>query len=228
MKAIILAAGLGSRLGKLTKNIPKPMIKYNNKPILQHNIELCKKYGITDIYINLFHLPEVIINYFGDGKKFGVNIHYNIENNLLGTSGGVKKIFNKYKFNNDPFYIIYGDNYSNFNLNLLKTKSFGKIAFHYKEDISNSGVAEFDITNKIIKFIEKPKENKTNSHWVNAGIYYFQPDIIKYIPNGYSDFGIHIFPTLISMNKINIYGEKQHIPLKSFDTPNMIKENINL
>lgn len=228
MKAIILAAGLGSRLGKYTENIPKPMIKFNNKPILQHNIELCKKYNINDIYINLYYLPEKIIEYFGNGEKFGVNIYYNIEEKLLGTSGGVKNIFNKFKFDDEPFYIIYGDNYSNFNLDSLKTKSFGKIAFHYRKDVSNSGVAEFEITNKIIKFIEKPKMGETKSHWVNAGIYYFQSDIIKYIPNGYSDFGKDIFPTLLSKSKINIYGEKQNIDVKSFDTPYMLEKNINL
>jgi NDP-sugar pyrophosphorylase family protein len=228
MKAIILAAGLGSRLGKYTENIPKPMIKFNNKPILQHNIELCKKYGINDIYINLYYLPEKIIEYFGNGNKFGVNIYYNIEEKLLGTSGGVKNIFEKFNFKDEPFYIIYGDNYSDFNLNSLKTNAFGKIAFHYREDVFNSGVAEFEITNKIIKFIEKPKIEETKSHWVNAGIYYFQSDIIKYIPNGYSDFGKDIFPTLLSLNRINIYGEKQNIDVRSFDTPSMLEKNINL
>lgn len=224
MKAIILAAGLGSRLGDITKNIPKPMIKLDGKPILEHNINLCKKYGITDIYINLYHLPNIIMDYFGNGNKFGVKIYYNVEEKLFGTSGSVKNIFEKFNFNNEPFYVIYGDNYSNFNLNDLKTNSLGKIAFHYREDVENSGVAEFNNTNRIIKFIEKPKPNETNSKWVNAGIYYFQSKIINYIPNGYSDFAKNIIPNLVSLNSINIYGVKSDCFVKSIDTPSLYEK----
>src|SRR3972149_10195068 len=92
MNAIILAAGKGERLKEITNSIPKPMITYKGKPILQYNIELCRKYGITNIYINLHHLPEVITDYFGSGEKFGVNIRYSYEKELLGTAGAVKKI----------------------------------------------------------------------------------------------------------------------------------------
>ena len=74
MKAIILAAGKGSRLGSITSNFPKPMICYKGKPILEHNIELCKTYGIKDIYINLHHHPEHVTSYFGNGENWGVNI----------------------------------------------------------------------------------------------------------------------------------------------------------
>ena len=79
MNAIILAAGMGSRLGDITKKIPKPMVKIQGKPILEHNILLCKKYGVKEIFINLHHLPDVIVNYFGDGKKYGVKILYHYE-----------------------------------------------------------------------------------------------------------------------------------------------------
>lgn len=92
MKAVILAAGKGTRLGSVTETIPKPMIEVNGMPILQYNIELCKKYGIEHIYINLYHLPEVITGCFGNGEKYGVKIEYSYEDELLGTSGAVRKI----------------------------------------------------------------------------------------------------------------------------------------
>ena len=76
MKAVILAAGVGSRLGSVTKTIPKPMIEIHGKPILLHNINLCRKANVTDIYINLHHLPNVIKDYFGDGSQKGINIKY--------------------------------------------------------------------------------------------------------------------------------------------------------
>jgi NDP-sugar pyrophosphorylase family protein len=233
MKAIILAAGKGERLGKLSNLIPKTMIKVDGKPILEHNIELCKKYGIIDIYINLHHLPHVIMKYFGDGRKFGVKIKYSYEEELLGTSGAVKNIALKDEyFTNNPFYVIYGDNYSDYNLDLLKSDSIATIAFNYKEDVTNSGVAEFDENNKIISFIEKPKENETISHWVNSAIYYLNPEILKFIPwfgiHNYSDFSKDIFPLLLK-NKTSFYGICTDTIVKSFDTPNMLAENnINL
>lgn len=227
MKAIILAAGKGQRLGKISENTPKPMIEFNGKPILQYNIELCKKYNINEIYINLHHLAIFISDYFGDGEKFGIKIKYIFEKELLGTSGAIKNISKKDSyFLNNPFYVIYGDNYSNYNLDLLKSEYIANIAFHYKKDVSHSGVAEFDQNNKILTFIEKPKNNISN--WVNAGIYYLKPEILNYIPDGYSDFSKDIFPLLLN-NNVDFYGIKSNATVKSFDTPSMlIENNINL
>jgi NDP-sugar pyrophosphorylase family protein len=230
MKAVILSAGKGERLGNITNNIPKPMIKIDGKPILEHNILLCKKFGITEIYINLHHLHNIITEYFGHGGKFGVNITYIFENELLGTSGAIKNISKQdssFKYN--PFYVIYGDNYSNYNLDLLKSNSItNNIAFHYRKNVINSGVAEFDKNNRIISFIEKPKLNETNSHWVNAGIYYLQPEILNFIPDGYSDFSKDIFPFLLK-NDIPFYGICENVELISIDTPEMlIENNVNL
>jgi len=232
MKAIILAAGKGERIQNITKSIPKPMIVVNGKPILQHNIELCKKYGITEIYINVHHLSKKIINYFGDGEKFGVHITYSIEKTLQGTAGAVRKIAESYWNINSsitPFFVIYGDNYSNYDLSILKekaseTKSPLIIGFHFREDISASGVAEFGENGRVLKFIEKPKNHETNSHWVNAGIYYVNPTILEDIPEEFSDFGRDIFPLLLQKD-IQIYGICQETEVKAFDTYKMIENN---
>ena len=250
MKAIILAAGKGERLKEITQSIPKPMIIYNGKPILQYNIELCKTYGIKDIYINLHHLPEKITDYFGNGKDFGVNIHYSFEKEILGTAGAVKKIANElWKYDNSnydntqqfnsstiqqstAFFVIYGDQFSEFNLNSLIEKynhvnTLGTIAFHYREDVSHSGIAEFNRDGRIVRFIEKPKAGESDSHWVNAGIYYLNPKILEYIPEGFSDFGRHIFPELIKKN-LPLYGICERKEVKVFDTPEMYKKNIRI
>jgi len=86
MRAVLLAAGMGERLREIVQTIPKPMIMYDGKPILQHNIELCRQYGVKEIYINTHHLAENIMEYFGDGARFGVKIYYSYEPELLGTS----------------------------------------------------------------------------------------------------------------------------------------------
>ena len=200
------------------------MIEINGKPILEHNINLCKD---QDIYINLHHKPEKIIKHFKDSIK------YSFEKELLGTAGGVKKIFKDFNFN-ENFFVIYGDNYHediDFDSIIKKseeTNSLVTILFHHREDVENSGVAEFDDNGKILSFIEKPKPNETTSHWVNASVYYLDPKIIDYIPEGYSDFSKDIFPLLLK-NNIPIYGICTNNIVKAFDTPDMlIKNNINL
>jgi len=247
MKAIILAAGKGERLGKVTEIIPKPMIKVHGKPILEYNIDLCKKFGLTDIFINVHHLGSQITDYFGDGSSFNVEISYLIEDKLHGTAGAVKKIAEKYwkfeitsagdridlgtSYNKiEPFFVLYGDNLSNYNLLHIRNKAIeanaiATIGFHYREDVYSSGVAEIDTKGRISSFIEKPKANEIRSHWVNAGIYYFKPEIFKYIPEGNSDFSRNIFPTLLQ-NKIPIYGVKEDSEVKAFDTIEMLNKNI--
>ena len=155
MKAILLAAGKGQRLGELTIRNPKPMIEINGKPILEHNIEMCRKSGINDIYINLHHLPDIIRNYFGDGSKYGVHITYSYEEDLLGTAGALIPLKNKLE--NEPLFVIYGDNYIPFDLNELIFFNEGKkadisILFHWRENVGNSGIAEFTNKDRIIKF----------------------------------------------------------------------------
>ena len=229
MKAIILAAGKGERLKNITKTIPKPMLKYKGRPLIEHNILLCKKYGIKDIFINTHHLPYIIKDYFGTGEKLEVSITYSFEKELLGTSGAVKNF--QSLIGNEHFFVIYGDNYTEFNLDLLVRKAsssnaIATIAFHYRDDVSSSGVAEFDENYKIIKFIEKPNPNETNSHWVSAGIYYLSPEIFKYIPEGFSDFGRDIFPLLIK-NNLELYGVCTNAEVKYFDTIKTMNKNIS-
>ena len=246
MKAIILAGGKGKRLGKLITEIPKPMINIHGKPVLEHNIELCKKFGITDIFINLHHLGYAIKDYFEDGTRWDVNIKYLIEEELHGTSGAVREIAqNFWGYNThssriakcessinliEPFFILYGDNFSHYNLNSLSSKSketnsIATIAFHYRDDVSTSGVADFNQESKILNFIEKPKPGETNNNWVNAGIYYLKPEILDLIPDGFSDFAKDIFPLLLSQN-IPIYGVCDNSEVIAFDTPEMYSKNI--
>src|SRR4030042_3958078 len=92
MQAVILAGGKGSRLAEYTKEIPKSMLKIGGKPLLQHQMELLKRYGITDIIILVNYLKDTIIDYFGNGDSVGVSVSYYEEKKTLGTVGGIKAI----------------------------------------------------------------------------------------------------------------------------------------
>jgi N-acetyl-alpha-D-muramate 1-phosphate uridylyltransferase len=113
MKAMILAAGRGSRMGDVTKTIPKPMVRYKGKPLIEHNIKRLQVAGICEIVINVSWLGSTIIEYLGDGSSLGVTINYLDEGqNMLGTGGGIKNALNL--LGDDPFWLVNADVYSNY------------------------------------------------------------------------------------------------------------------
>jgi len=246
MKAIILAAGKGKRLGKLTRSIPKPMLKIRGKPILEHNIEWLRDFGIRDIYINLHHLPNVIKSYFKDGKKWDINIAYSYEQKLLGTAGGVKKIiedlwiegkwkeknFNSYEVLYDPFLVVYGDNLFEYDLRKIidfyeRKNGVATIALCKKEKVDQSGIALLDDDDRIIKFIEKPKPNEFISHFVNTGLYVLKQSVLNYIPSKKSiDFGKDVFPQMIEKRE-NIFGIVLKSSIIAIDTPFLYRQILN-
>ena len=121
VKAVILCAGLGTRLGSLTEEIPKPMLPLHEKPLLEYILSHISKFTITEIAINIHFKPEVIREYFGDGDKYGVNITYFLESRLLGTAGALKNM-GKFITTDENFFVIYGDILTNQDLNLLEKR----------------------------------------------------------------------------------------------------------
>lgn len=229
MKAIILAAGKGERLRGVVDNIPKPMVLINGKPVLESNIILLKKYGITDIYINLHHIPEVIKDYFGNGIKFGVNINYSFEETLLGTAGAVRKIADEYWNKPERFILLYGDNLLRYDIGEIinfhiRKKGIATIALYKKDDVSQSGIVLLNNEGKILKFIEKPRPEEVISNLVNTGIYILEPEILGYIPPKKNlDFGKDVFPEMILKNE-SIFGIIVEGNLTAIDTPALYKQ----
>ncbi|MBI4139460.1 NDP-sugar synthase [Candidatus Woesearchaeota archaeon] len=213
MNAMILCAGLGSRLRPITNTIPKPMIPIAGKPLLEHQIEWFKKFGITNIAINLFYLSDSIKNYFGSGKNFGVNILYSPEPELLGTAGGVKKVDNISKgFFSGTFVVYYGDNYTDLDLNQMldfhkKNCAVATILMRKRPRGNKvSSIIELDDIGRVRTFVEKPSQELTLSQpdvvLSNSGIYVLEPEVLKYIPqNKFFDFGSDVFPVLLSEGK---------------------------
>lgn len=229
MKAVILAAGKGERLKPITDKIPKPMIKMKGKPILEHNINLLKKYNINEIFVNLHHLPEVIKNYFENGNKLRVNINYSFEETLLGTAGAVRKIADKYWNRPERFILLYGDNLFEYdlgeiiNFHIMK-KGIATIAVCKKDDVSESGIVLLNNEYKVLRFIEKPKPDEIVSHLVNTGLYILEPEVLNYIPsNKVFDFGKDVFPELIQKDE-KIFGKNVKGNLTAIDTPDLLKK----
>ncbi len=178
--AIIMAGGLGSRLGELTKEVPKPMLKIGDDPLLMHILKNFKRHGFTDINISVNYKGELIENYFQDGKPYGMNIKYLKEPKRLGTGGSIK-------LSNDigelPFFVMNGDILTNIDLNKL-------MDFHtsggYDMTVAVKpysiklayGVLECE-GNAVVNLREKPEL----SFMINAGIYCLNPSVVKKIPD---------------------------------------------
>jgi mannose-1-phosphate guanylyltransferase len=195
-----LAAGLGTRLRPLTETMPKCMVPVAGKPVLQRNLEWLRSQGIVEVVINLYAHPQVVINHFGDGRSFGVHIDYSFEADLMGTAGALWMA--RDFFSEGPFWVVYGDNLFEFDLNRvydlhLDHKALLTMALFWREDVSASGVAQVR-DGRVLAFAEKPRPGETTSHWVNAGLYLCEPRVLEFIPPGQpSDFGYDVLPALL-------------------------------
>ncbi|MCS7184762.1 MAG: NDP-sugar synthase [bacterium] len=200
MKAFILAAGEGTRLRPLTLKHPKPIIPIMDKPVIQYTLENLKKYGIEDCIINLHFLGNKIKNTIGDGKKYELNIKYSFEEEILGTAGGVKKVEDEFK---ETFIVLSGDGLSDIDLSKLiqfhkNKKATATIAVKSIDVRFEYGVVLYDKKNRVKKFLEKPSWKSVFSNMVNCGIYVFEPEIFRYIPeNKFYDFGSELLPLLV-------------------------------
>lgn len=225
MKAVILAAGRGERLGAVTRILPKPMVVIDGKPVIEWNVLSCKAASIDEIFINLHHLPKVIEDHLGDGSRFGLSITYAREPELLGTGGGARQFFDR--LGDEPFLVIYGDNRSDYDLSALvrRHREFGAdmtIALFHLDQVRQSGVALLEPDGRITGFVEKPTQVPPPSHWVNAGIYVLEPRLLAEIPEGFSDFGRQWIPAWIGARR-NVCGMVFDRKVTAIDTPEMLR-----
>ncbi len=209
-KAMVLAAGLGTRLRPLTDLISKPMAPIVNKPVMEHIIDLLAKHGFRDIVCNLHYFPEEIKNHFGDGSKWGINIVYSFEEELLGTAGGVRKVEDF--FEGQTFLVISGDALTDIDLSCAyrfhkEKKGVGTLVLTEVEDTSQFGVVILDEDRRIKGFQEKPLGGEAKSNLANSGIYFFETDVFKFMPpkGQFYDFGKNLFPKLLKKD-IPYYG----------------------
>ena len=214
MKAMILAAGKGTRVQPITHVIPKPMIPILQKPVMEFLLELLKEHGFTEVMVNVSHLAEEIENYFRDGQRFGVEIAYSFEGSIqdgeligdaLGSAGGLKKIQDFQTFFDDTFVVLCGDALIDLDLTeaVKRHRAKGALASLVtktvpKDQVSSYGVVVSDDDGKIQAFQEKPNVEDALSDTINTGIYLFEPEIFEHIPSGTSfDIGADLFPALV-------------------------------
>jgi mannose-1-phosphate guanylyltransferase / phosphomannomutase len=205
IRAMVMAAGAGTRLRPLTSSVPKPMVPIANRPVLEYTVENLRRHGITEIMFNLHSHPQMIQDYFKDGSKWGVSIEYSHEPQLLGTAGGVKKVESFLK--GGTFLVMSGDGLTDVNLSDM-------LSFHIQRDsMATMGLKPVDTrfdygvtitrsNGRITRFIEKPKWSDVFSNQVNTGVYVFEPEVLSLIPrNRVYDFGHDVWPQLLAKKK---------------------------
>jgi mannose-1-phosphate guanylyltransferase len=201
MRAMIMSAGVGTRLRPVTDLLPKPMVPIVNRPALYHILRLLHRHGLREVVINLHYLPEVIRDYLGDGGQFGMDIRYSLERDLLGTAGGVKK--NADFLGQGTFLVMSGDALTDVDLTGLvaqhrRNGSVATMAVKEVADPSQYGVVVADDDGRVVGFQEKPTIEAARSRLCNCGIYVFEPAILSHIPEGqFDDFGKRLFPDLL-------------------------------
>ena len=201
MKGMILAAGEGRRLRPLTDHLPKPMLPVAGRPLLEHTITYLRDCGVTDLAINLHHLPAVVMNYFGNGSHWGVNLHYSVEERLLGSAGGVKRL---QSFFDETFVVFYGDllTWADLRPMIALHRRAGVLAtmgLYHVPDPWNRGIVQLDEAQNIVRFAEKPPRDQVFSNLANAGIYVLEPEVLERIPaEQMVDFGHEVFPGLLA------------------------------
>ncbi len=215
MKAMILAAGQGTRLRPLSYDLPKPMIPVLGKPVMAYLVEHLARHGVTDIMVNVSHLHEKIEEYFGDGQRFGVQIGYSFEGYTdangetvpvpLGSAGGMKKIQQTGGFFDETTLVLCGDAIIDLDLGaaLEEHRSKGAIASVIAKEVpwskvSSYGIVVADEQGRVASFQEKPSPIRAKSNLASTGIYLMEPEVLDLIPPGTKfDIGSDLFPLLV-------------------------------
>jgi mannose-1-phosphate guanylyltransferase len=209
---MVLAAGLGTRLRPITYAIPKPMAPVLNRPVMEHIVRLLAGHGFAEAIANLHWFPKTIEDHFGDGSAFGIDLSYSREQQLLGTSGGVR---NAAGFLGDSFLVISGDALTDIDLDAMREfheshDGVATLATKRVADTSQFGVAIAGADGRIQGFQEKPEPAEALSALANCGIYMFRSEVFDFFPapgkskaadpgdpDGFADWAMDVFPALL-------------------------------
>jgi mannose-1-phosphate guanylyltransferase/mannose-1-phosphate guanylyltransferase/phosphomannomutase len=209
---MVLAAGLGTRLRPITYAMPKPMVPVLNRPVMEHIVRLLARHGFERTIANLHWFPDLIEGHFGDGSRFGPELTYSREEQLLGTSGGVRNVAG---FLGDSFLVISGDALTDIDLTAMRAfheshDGIATLATKRVDDTSQFGVAITGADGRIQGFQEKPDPAEALSDLANCGIYMFRSEIFDFFPEpgasraagpddppGFADWAMDVFPRLL-------------------------------
>jgi NDP-sugar pyrophosphorylase family protein len=201
---MMLAAGRGTRLGALTEYTPKPLLPVANLPVMAWGIHSLRRLGVTTIGANVSYHGQQIVDQFGDGQRYGVDLHWSREAEPTGTAGGLKGM--QQALGDDLVIVIAGDAMLDIDLTPLVTAhraqgAFASLATIAVQDPSQYGVVVTDSARRIVRFQEKPEPGTEISRQANTGIYLLDAGVFDLIPPGeFCDFAMNVFPDILRLN----------------------------
>lgn len=219
-KVLILAAGLGTRLGSLTKDLPKVMVPITSeKPLLEHTLLHLRNQGFREFIVNLHYLPEKIVDHFGDGRHLNININYSHETDrLLNTAGAIKKVESELS---DNFLLLYGDmlSFLDFRPVLdfhLRNQALLTVILKPPQDLESVDLAEIDpATKKIVRWHHRPHfiNESREGLYSNSAFYVASKDLLSYIPADTPvSLDLEVIPALV----------KKNLPVFGYESPDEI------
>jgi NDP-sugar pyrophosphorylase family protein len=196
VKALLLAAGRGTRLAPLTHSLPKVLVPIAGRPLLEHQLDYLAEQGVDEVAINVSHLADDVVAFL-DRTSLPLPVRVSRESEPLGTSGALLPLRD---FLDEPFLVLYGDVVTNASLGALAAAHRGRgavatLAYYASDETAGKGLLEVDSDGRIDAFVEKPTEAVPGL--VNAGIYALDPAILALIPPGHSDFGFDVWPAAL-------------------------------
>ncbi|MBX9688536.1 MAG: NDP-sugar synthase [Candidatus Obscuribacterales bacterium] len=210
IKAMVLAAGVGSRLDPLSRYMPKPLVPVLNIPVMEHVLWGLKEHGIENVISNTHYMADSLVSYFTENPPQGIKLNFLHEKELSGDAGGVRAC--KDFLEGDTFVVIMGDLITNANISKLiaahkKKNAIATIGVKKMPDVTRFGVMKRDAEGFIQAFQEKPKAEEAISHEISTGIYILEPEIFEHIPKtGSFGFGKQLFPSLLE-KRLALLGE---------------------
>ena len=208
-QAVILCAGLGTRLRPFTETAPKPMLPLLGMPLVEWNIRRFQQYGVTEFFINLHYLPTVLRTHLGDGGRLGVRIHYHFEPELLGTAGGVKSFEDRL---DTEFFVLYGDIFSDLDYGSMervwqaKRGALGMQTMAEIRNYADADVAELDSDGRVVAVHSKPHTSTYPHPYRMRGACIFKREILGHIvPGTYSEIGKDLIPAILRTGQ-TFYG----------------------
>lgn len=220
MKVIIMAGGKGTRISSVATDIPKPMIRIDGKPVLEHQILCLERQGLTDITLVTGHLGNVIQDYFGNGSKWNVSISYVQEDEPLGTAGALYYFRDVLK---EDFLLMNGDvmadiNFSRFIHFHREKGSQATLLVHPNHHPYDSALIVADKNGKVIRWIHKEEKRERYKNRVNAGIHILSPTLLEQIKTPHKlDLDRDILKPLVEYGKVYAYDSPEYV--KDMGTP---------
>jgi NDP-sugar pyrophosphorylase family protein len=211
MKAMVLAAGEGTRLRPFTLQVPKAMLAVSGRPTLEWILLWLRFYGITEIVVNLHHRPQTVLDYFGDGSRWGVRLTYSLEPVLLGTAAGLKRMERCFT---EPFVVVYGDVLTDMDLGQFlrfhrsrDDQPHATLSVYRAPNPQECGVVEVTSLDRVTRFVEKPPADQIFSEFANMGVLIFDPPLLACVPSaGFFDLSRDLLPLLLRQG-VPVYAQ---------------------